>query len=188
EKYECVKNIVNSQNFVAEFALHDYPVTEADIVAKGDDAWNAALNTVNIGKFNLGWASIGICTHAFYEAINHAAHRRLYDRYVTDFPHVKRMLVDAYARLVAMKPVGPRAWARADRLPRPRAGVRRPRGAERRAVRRADRRVPCAHDRGPAGRRAAPRPRFPDGARRDLRARRVRPARAGERASLRRRR
>ena len=109
EKYECVKNIVNSQNFVAEFALHDYPVTEADILAKGDDAWNAALNTVNIGKFNLGWASIGICTHAFYEAINHAAHRRLYDRYVTDFPHVKRMLVDAYARLVAMKLVALRA-------------------------------------------------------------------------------
>src|SRR2546430_8463211 len=67
------------------------------------------LNTVNIGKFTLGWASIGICTHAFYEAINHAAHRRLYDRYVTDFPHVKRMLVDAYARLVAMKLVALRA-------------------------------------------------------------------------------
>ena len=109
EKYECVKNVVNSQNFVAEFALHDYPVTEADILAKGDDAWNAALNTVNIGKFNLGWASIGICTHAFYEAINHAASRRLYGMHVTDFPHVKRMFVDAYVRLVAMKLVALRA-------------------------------------------------------------------------------
>ena len=109
EKYECVQNVVNSQNFVAEFALHDYPVTEADILAKGDDAWNAALNTVNIGKFNLGWASIGICTHAFYEAINHAASRRLYGMHVTDFPHVKRMFVDAYARLVAMKLVALRA-------------------------------------------------------------------------------
>ncbi|TMA47198.1 MAG: acyl-CoA dehydrogenase [Deltaproteobacteria bacterium] len=109
EKYECVQNVVNSQNFVAEFALHDYPVTEADILAKGDEAWNAALNTVNIGKFNLGWASIGICTHAFYEAIDHAASRRLYGRYVTDFPHVKRMFVDAYARLVAMKLVALRA-------------------------------------------------------------------------------
>src|SRR5712691_11441790 len=99
EKYECVKNVVNSQNFVAEFALHDYPVTEADILAKGDDAWNAALNTVNIG----------ICTHAFYEAINHAANRRLYDMHVTDFPHVKRLFVDAYARLVAMKLVALRA-------------------------------------------------------------------------------
>ena len=48
---------------------HDYPLTEADILHKGRDAWDAALNTVNIGKYNLGWASIGICTHALYEAI-----------------------------------------------------------------------------------------------------------------------
>jgi acyl-CoA dehydrogenase len=56
-----------------------------------------------VGKFNLGWASIGICTHAFYEAIDHATNRRLYDRFVTDFPHVRQLFVDAYSRLVAMK-------------------------------------------------------------------------------------
>src|SRR5512145_1739882 len=61
------------------------------------------LNTVNVGKYNLGWASIGICTHAFYEAIQHAAYRRLYNMAVTDFSHVKQMFVDAYTRLVAMK-------------------------------------------------------------------------------------
>ena len=69
----------------------------------GKDAWNTALNTVNVGKYNLGWASIGICTHALYEAITHASNRRLYDMYVTDFPHVKRMFTDAYCRLVSMK-------------------------------------------------------------------------------------
>jgi acyl-CoA dehydrogenase len=26
EKYECVKNVCNSQNYVAHFALHDYPI------------------------------------------------------------------------------------------------------------------------------------------------------------------
>src|SRR5213079_1762898 len=46
---------------------------------------------------------IGICTHAFYEAIRHAANRRLYGMAVTDMSHVRRMFVDAYARLVAMK-------------------------------------------------------------------------------------
>ena len=102
-KFECLKNVVNSQSYVAEFALHDYPVTEAEILSKGQAAWDAALNTVNIGKFNLGWASIGICTHAFYEAIHHAAHRRLYGMHVTDFPHVQQLFTDAYARLVAMK-------------------------------------------------------------------------------------
>jgi acyl-CoA dehydrogenase len=101
--YNLVKNVCDSQSYVANFALKDYPITEADILHKGQAAWDAALNTVNIGKYNLGWASIGICTHALYEAIQHAAGRRLYGMAVTDFPHVKQMFTDAYARLVAMK-------------------------------------------------------------------------------------
>lgn len=101
--YDLVKNVVSSQNYVGQYALRDYAVTEADILSKGAEAWDAALNTVNIGKFNLGWASIGICTHALYEAINHASKRRLYNTYVTDFPHIRQLFVDAYCRLVAMK-------------------------------------------------------------------------------------
>ncbi len=101
--YELVDNVVNAQSYVANFILRDYPVTEADILSRGSEAWDAALNTVNVGKYNLGWASIGICTHAFYEALNHAANRRLYGMYVTDFPHVRQMFVDAYTRLTAMK-------------------------------------------------------------------------------------
>ena len=88
-------------------ASHDYPFTDADILHKGEDAWNAALNTINVGKYNLGWASIGICTHAFYEAIDHAANRHLYGMTVTDFPHVRQLFTDAYARLVAMKLFAP---------------------------------------------------------------------------------
>jgi acyl-CoA dehydrogenase len=107
--YNLVQNVVHSQNFVSEYALADYPVAEDDVLSRGDEAWDAALNTVNIGKFNLGWASIGICTHAFYEALHHAAHRRLYGMAVTDFPHARRLLTDAYARLVAMKLVALRA-------------------------------------------------------------------------------
>jgi len=102
-KYHLVKNVVASQSYVAEYRLEDYPISEEDILSCGKEAWNAALNTVNIGKYNLGWASIGMCTHAFYEAINHAAGRRLYDMQVTDFPHVKQMFTEAYGRLVAMK-------------------------------------------------------------------------------------
>ena len=102
-KFELVKNITPSQSYVAEFVLHDYPLTEADILSRGQEAWDASLNTVNVGKYNLGWASIGICTHAFYEAIRHASGRRLYNMSVTDFPHVKQMFTDAYARLCAMK-------------------------------------------------------------------------------------
>ena len=105
-KYECVKKIDTSgvrQAYVSEYKLNDYPITEKDIVSRGQLAWDSALNTVNVGKFELGWASIGICTHCFYEAINHAAGRQLYGQLVTDFPHVKKMFTEAYARLVAMK-------------------------------------------------------------------------------------
>ena len=103
EKYECVQNLVATSSYVAEYNLNDYPITEDDILAKGRNAWDMSLNTVNIGKFNLGWGSIGICTHSFYEAINHASHRNLFDHYVTDFPHIRQFFVDAYCRLTAMK-------------------------------------------------------------------------------------
>jgi acyl-CoA dehydrogenase len=103
DRYECIRNVCNSQNYVAHFALRDYPITDADILSRGREAWDTSLNTVNVGKFNLGWASIGICTHAFYEAIDHASSRRLFDHFVTDFPHIRQFFVDAYCRLVAMK-------------------------------------------------------------------------------------
>jgi acyl-CoA dehydrogenase len=106
KNYELIKNVCDSQNYVANFALHDYPIAEEDILSKGEDAWNASLNTVNVGKYNLGWGSIGICTHAFYESIHHAANRSLYNMYVTDFQHVKQNFVDAYTRLVSMKLFG----------------------------------------------------------------------------------
>ncbi len=103
ENYDLVKNVVSSQSYVAEFGLNGYPVTDADILSRGEHAWDCALNTINVGKYNLGWASIGICTHSFFEAINHASKRNLYGKFVTDFPHVQALMTDAFARLTAMK-------------------------------------------------------------------------------------
>lgn len=111
--YRLLGNLVASQSCVAEVELEDHPVAAREILSQGDEAWNAVLNTVNFGKYNLGWASIGICEHAFHEALNHAAGRRLYGRSVTAFPHVSRMLVEAWARLVAMKVF---AWRACDYL------------------------------------------------------------------------
>lgn len=103
ENYHLIRNVVASQNYVSSFELRDYPLTEADILHKGKEAFYAALNTVNVGKFNLGWASIGICTHALYEAIRHSSNRILYGNPVTEMSHVRKMFVDAWVRLVAMK-------------------------------------------------------------------------------------
>ncbi|GAB1640719.1 acyl-CoA dehydrogenase [Krasilnikovia sp. MM14-A1259] len=107
--YHLVKNVVNAQMYVSEFRLEDYPVRAEDVLHTGKAAFDAALNTVNVGKFNLCTASIGICEHAMFEAVTHAQNRVLYGKRVTDFAHVKRELTDAYARLVAMKLFSDRA-------------------------------------------------------------------------------
>jgi acyl-CoA dehydrogenase len=109
DRYDLIKNVVNSQNYVANYALRDYPVTEADLLHRGPDAFHAALNTVNVCKYNLGWGAVGMCTHAMYESVTHAANRHLYGTLVTDFSHVRRLLIDAYLRLVAMRLVCSRA-------------------------------------------------------------------------------
>ena len=101
--YELKKNVISHQEYVSNFALHDYPITEDDILSRGPHAWDSSLNTVNIGKFNIGPASIGVAEHCFYEAITHAANRMLYGMRVTDMPHVRKNFMDAWLRLVAMK-------------------------------------------------------------------------------------
>ncbi|NXY95367.1 acyl-CoA dehydrogenase [Streptomyces sp. BR123] len=107
--YRLVKNVVDSSKYVSEFRLEDYPVAAQDVLHTGRAAFDAALNTVNVGKFNLCTASIGICEHAMYEAVTHAHTRILYGRPVTSFPHVRRELADAYVRLVGMKLFSDRA-------------------------------------------------------------------------------
>ena len=109
DKYECVKNTVAEANYVAEIALHDYPIGDADIMQVGPKAWDNMLNTINVCKFNLGWGSVGMCTHAFYESLHHAANRNLYGKSVTDFPHVRQFFIDSYCRLVAMRVFADRA-------------------------------------------------------------------------------
>jgi len=107
--YHLVQNVVPNQNYVSEFRLENYPVTEADILHSGDEAFSAALNTVNVGKFNLGFGAIGLCTHGLYESIRHAHSRVLYGKPVTAMAHIREGFVDSYARLIAMKLFGDRA-------------------------------------------------------------------------------
>ncbi|WP_167478358.1 acyl-CoA dehydrogenase family protein [Nocardia arthritidis] len=107
--YKLLRNVVDSQMYVAAFDLENYPVAEADILHRGEAAFHAAMNTVNVGKFNLGFGAVGACEHAFYEAITHAENRILFGHRVTEFPQVRSLLTDSYARLVAMKLYSERA-------------------------------------------------------------------------------
>ena len=103
ENYHLIDNVVHMQIYVSTFRLENYPVREEDILHIGVEAFAAALNTVNVGKFNLCSCSIGMTEHAFYEAITHAQNRILYGKPVTEFAHVRANFVDAYVRLIAMK-------------------------------------------------------------------------------------
>ncbi|WP_232970470.1 acyl-CoA dehydrogenase family protein [Salisediminibacterium selenitireducens] len=113
--YELNKKIHTSgvrPAYVGEFTLKNYPITDADILSTGKEAWDASLSTVNIGKFQLGFASAGICQHAFYESLSHAANRELYGMKVTDFSHVQDLFIENYCRIHGMRMFATRAVGR----------------------------------------------------------------------------
>jgi acyl-CoA dehydrogenase len=89
--------------FVGAFEVKDHELTEADVIAQGRCAWDAVIGTVTLGKFFLGFGSIGICQHALAEAATHLTRRLLYGKPVLDMPHIRSLMAQAYARLSAMK-------------------------------------------------------------------------------------
>lgn len=89
--------------FVGEFDVHRHEFTESDKVAVGRQAWNAVFGTVALGKFFLGFGSIGICERAYGEAFAHLRDRVLYGKPAIDMPHIRATMAEAYARLTAMK-------------------------------------------------------------------------------------
>jgi acyl-CoA dehydrogenase len=107
--YKLQKNVVHAQMYVSSFELDRYPVAPEDVLHTGPAAFEAALNTVNVGKFNLGFCAIGMAEHCFYETVTQAENRILYGKRVTEFGQVKRILTETYGRLLATKLYGARA-------------------------------------------------------------------------------
>ena len=107
--YKLRKNVVHAQMYVSAFDLEDYPVRPDDVLHTGVAAFEAALNTINVGKFNLGFCAIGMAEHCFYETITQAENRILFGKRVTEFGQVQRILGDAYGRLLAATLYGRRA-------------------------------------------------------------------------------
>src|SRR3954468_19932271 len=107
--YRLTSNVVHGQLYVSAFDLADYPVRPEDVLHTGVEAFEAALNTINVGKFNLGFCAIGMAEHCFYETVTQAENRVLFGHKVTEFGQVRRILSEAYARLLAAKLYGARA-------------------------------------------------------------------------------
>lgn len=89
--------------FVGEFSVRDHEFPAADVIAEGRQAWDAIFGAVTLGKFFLGFGSIGICEHAYAEAAAHLSARMLYGKPAIDIPHIRSTLVQAWTRLTAMK-------------------------------------------------------------------------------------
>lgn len=89
--------------FVGGFSVKDHHFTEKDIVAKGDAAWDAVFGTVNLGKYFLGFGSVGICEHAMTEAYAHVTKRILFGKPVFEMPHIKKVMGVATVKLLGMK-------------------------------------------------------------------------------------
>ena len=107
--YKLIKNVVHGQLYVSAFDLEAYPVRAEDVLHTGPAAFEAALNTINVGKFNLGFCAIGMAEHSFYETITQAENRVLFGKRVTEFGQVRRILIESYARILASKLYGARA-------------------------------------------------------------------------------
>jgi len=89
--------------FVGEFEVKEHELPAEDVVAEGRAAWDAVFTTVTLGKFFLGFGSIGICEHALEEAVVHLSGRVLFGKPVIDMPHIGWAVAQAYVRLTAMK-------------------------------------------------------------------------------------
>jgi len=107
--YKLIRNVVHGQLYVSAFDLDEYPVRAEDVLHVGPAAFEAALNTINVGKFNLGFCAIGMAEHSFYETVTQAEGRILFGKRVTEFGQVRRILCESYARLLATKLYGARA-------------------------------------------------------------------------------
>ena len=88
---------------VGSFEVKDHLVPAGDVIAEGRHAWDAVFGTITLGKFFLGFGSIGICEHALQEAVTHLRKRKLYGKAVLEMRHIQANVLRAWLRLTAMK-------------------------------------------------------------------------------------
>ena len=88
---------------VGSFELKNHSIPASDVIAEGRNAWDAVFGTITLGKFFLGFGSIGICEHAFEEAVTHLRKRQLYGKAVIEMRHIQANVHRAWVRLMTMK-------------------------------------------------------------------------------------
>ena len=109
-----------AQMYVSEFDLEDYPVRAEDVLHTGVDGVRGGAEHGQRRQVQPRLLRRSGCAeHCFYETITQAENRVLFGKRVTEFGQVRRILTEAYARLLATKLFGDaRRRLRAQRQPR----------------------------------------------------------------------
>ncbi len=100
--YIVERNAVPEQMRVTQFRLEGYAFGPQDMITAGGQAFADAVNTLNVGKFNLATASVGMARRALAETVQHTSTRSLFGSQVIEFGQIRRILNDAGIRIVAL--------------------------------------------------------------------------------------
>ena len=101
--FELVGNVVPEQMYVSEFRLSNYEFDEDDVISTGPQAFADAVNTINVGKFNLATAATGLVSRALVEAFHHTSNRTIFGQPAASFGQNQDALCRATLRLIGMK-------------------------------------------------------------------------------------
>lgn len=88
---------------LGHFEMIEYPLTDADILAVGQEAFAMGMGSINVGKTQTSISNNAKVVHMLYECVHHAHNRILYGKPVTDMPHIRRMMLEAWCRLVTSR-------------------------------------------------------------------------------------
>lgn len=100
--YLLDRNVVPDQMYVAQFRLDGYTFGDDDVITSGDQAFADAVNTLNVGKFNLATASVAMARRALAETYQHVSAKELFGARVVEFGQVARGLDDAAVRVLML--------------------------------------------------------------------------------------
>lgn len=101
--YLVERNVVPEQMYVSQFRLDGYTFGADDLISSGNQAFADAVNTINVGKFNLATAAVAMGQRALSETHEHVNSRTVFGRTVGDFGQIRRGLNDAAIRLTALR-------------------------------------------------------------------------------------
>lgn len=96
-------NAVSEQMYVCDFTLNDYAVSESSLIQSGPQAFNDAVNTINIGKVNLASAALGVHSRILMETYGHLSSRSIFGKKTADFGQNRQNLAVAALRSHIMR-------------------------------------------------------------------------------------